>query len=78
MKKAAIYADDNVVYIAPNEKTAIFWLSEDLLQHCDHRFLYCIENIDDEKEKALKARAADGYIFLYYPNIAPEDRFFDK
>lgn len=75
-KKAVIWGDNKAVYVAPNSKTARFWLAEDLLQNCDHRFYYCIEEIDDEKEKALKKRAADGYIFLYYPKIAPEKRFY--
>lgn len=77
-KKAVIYADNKAVYVAPNSKVASFWLSEDLLQNCDHRFYYCIEEIDEKEEKELQERAANGYIFLYYPNIAPEERFFEK
>ena len=72
MKKAAIFADNRAVYIAPNEKTALYWLHNDLLKECRAGYLYDVEEIDDEQEKALKEKDAAGYIFLMYPRIIRE------
>lgn len=72
MKKAAIYADNKTVYIAPSEKTALFWLHHDLLKECRAGYLYNIEEITEEEEAELKAKDAAGYIFLYRPNITRE------
>ena len=72
MKKAAIYADNKAVYIAPSEKTALYWLHNDLLKECCAGYVYDVEEITDEEEKALKEKDAAGYIFLYYPRIIRE------
>lgn len=72
MKKAAIYAENKAVYIAPNEKTALYWLHNDLLKECRPGYIYAVEEITDDEEKALKEKDAAGYIFLYYPRIIRE------
>lgn len=72
MKKAAIYADNKAVYIAPNEKTALFWLHNDMLKECRAGYIYSVEEITSEEEKTLKEKDAAGSIFLYYPNITRE------
>lgn len=75
MKKYAIFADDRIVYIGSSADQVSFWLSEDLLQGVDHRFLYEWREIDEEEEKELKESAAEGRIFLYYPKITPENYY---
>lgn len=72
MKKAAIYADNKAVYIAPSEKTALYWLHNDLLKECRAGYVYDVEEITDDEERALKEKATAGYIFLYYPRIIRE------
>lgn len=72
MAKYAIFGDNRAVYVGASFEQVCFWHSEDLLKDVRHDYLYNIEEIDDEKEKALKQAAADGYIFLYYPKITPE------
>ena len=68
-QKIAIYADNKTVYIAPSLKAATAWRANDWLEECRHDYFYNMEGITEAQEKALQEAAANGYIFLYYPNF---------
>ena len=64
-EKYALFADNKAVYIGTWQQLKT-WRENDMLRDVRHDYLYNIEKLDGEKEKALKEAAADGYIFLYY------------